>query len=194
MARMNGAIIYLIGFSGCGKRTIAKEIQKRIDCIVVDNHLINNVIFSLIDPDGKSKLPAAVWNNVHRVRSAAFDTIRDLGKPGRIFVLTNVLMEGDEEDRLWFEEVVQLARDRDAHFLPVRLTITPEELARRVVSEGRAEQFKETDPIAAIAKAKRWEVLRSRDHAMLEVDVSAMTADGVAAIVIDRLHSTEAQS
>jgi shikimate kinase len=52
---MNGALIYLIGFAGCGKLTIAKAIQKKIDCILVDNHLINNVIFSLIDPDGKTR-------------------------------------------------------------------------------------------------------------------------------------------
>jgi hypothetical protein len=39
------------------------------------------------------------------------------------------LMEGDEEDLQWFEEVLQLARDRSAFFLPVRLTILPEELA-----------------------------------------------------------------
>jgi hypothetical protein len=93
-----------------------------MDCIVAHNHLINNVIFSLIDADGKSKLPEAVWRNVKRVRSAAFDTIRDLAKPGRTFVLTNTLLDNDPEDAEWFQDVVQLARDRNAFFLPVRLT------------------------------------------------------------------------
>ena len=87
-----------------------KAIRARIDCILVDNHLINNVILSLIDPDGKTKLPAAVWNNVRRVRSAAFDTIRDFAKPQRTFVFTNELLENDAEDAEWFQEVVELAR------------------------------------------------------------------------------------
>ena len=52
---MNGTIIYLFGFAGCGKLTIAKAIQLKLDCILVDNHRINNVIFSLIDPDGIAK-------------------------------------------------------------------------------------------------------------------------------------------
>jgi hypothetical protein len=43
-------------------------------------------------------------------------------------------------------------------------------------------------------KAKRYQVLRSCDHAMLEIDVSAMTADGVAALVVDRLRLAESKS
>src|SRR5688500_10955918 len=95
---MNGAFIYLIGFAGSGKLTIAKAIQERYDCILVDNHLVNNVIFSLIDPDGKSNLPKTVWLNVGRVRDAVLDTIRDLAKPGRSFIFTNELLEGEERD------------------------------------------------------------------------------------------------
>ena len=41
---VNGAIIYLIGYSGCGKRTIAKAIQARLDCIVAHNQLINKEV------------------------------------------------------------------------------------------------------------------------------------------------------
>jgi hypothetical protein len=44
---MNGIIIYLIGFAVCGKLTIVKAIQSGYDCILVDKHRINNVIFSL---------------------------------------------------------------------------------------------------------------------------------------------------
>jgi chloramphenicol 3-O-phosphotransferase len=183
---MNGAIIYLFGYAGCGKLTIAKAIQSRIDCIVVHNHLINNVIFSLIDPDGKTKLPDAVWTNVRRVRSAAFDTIRDLAKPGRIFVLTNCLLDEDPEDADCFQEVVQLAGNRDAYFLPVRLTISPEELARRVVSPGRAEQFKEIDPVNAVQKANQFQVFRPKWYDVLELDITAMSADMAAERIVGR--------
>jgi ribose 1,5-bisphosphokinase PhnN len=191
---MNGAIIYLFGYSGCGKLTIAKAIQARMDCIVVHNHLINNVIFSLIDPDGKTKLPPAVWTNVRRVRSAAFDTIRDLAKPGRIFILTNCLLDDDPEDADWFQEVVQLAGDRHAYFLPVRLTISPEELARRVVSPGRAEQFKEIDPVNAMQKANRSHVFRPKGHDTLELNITAMSADIAAEQIVTRFRDTFAHN
>jgi len=122
------------------------------------------------------------------VRSAAFDTIRDLAKPGRTFVLTNTLLDNDPEDAEWFQDVVQLARDRNAFFLPVRLTLSPEELARRVVSPGRAEQFKEIDPVAAIKKANQSQVLRPQGHDVLEMDITTMTAEDVAGRIVQILH------
>jgi len=177
---MNGAFIYLIGFAGCGKLTIAQAIQARCDFILADNHLVNNVIFSLIDPDGKTELPEKVWEHVRRVRSAMLDTIRDLAKPGRSFIFTNELLEGEERDRQIFLEIADLARHRGAIFLPVRLTIAPVELARRVVSPGRAERFKEIDPQAALTKAREREVIRPHGFNFIEVDVSTITAEEAA--------------
>jgi hypothetical protein len=189
--RMNGAFIYLIGFAGCGKLTIAKAIQKKLDCILIDNHFINNVIFSLIDPDGKSKLPDKVWENVNKVRSAVFDTIRYVAKPGRTFLFTNELLEGEEYDRTVFAEIAGLARDRNALFLPVRLTISPEELSRRVVSPGRAEQFKEIDPQTSLTKARERQILRLQGSSSLEIDVTATPPEDVAAQIIADLKAKQ---
>jgi chloramphenicol 3-O-phosphotransferase len=177
---VNGALIYLIGFAGCGKLTIAQAIQARCDCILVDNHHINNVIFSLIDPDGKTKLPDQVWEHVRQVRSAVLATIRDLAKPGRTFLFTNELLEGAERDRQLFLEIAALACHRRALFLPVRLTIAPGELARRVVSPGRAERFKEIDPQAALTKAREREVFRPNGFDFLDIDVTTITAEEAA--------------
>lgn len=84
---MNNAIIYLLGYAGCGKRTIAQAIRQRFDAVLVDNHLINNTIFSLIEADGKTPLPEGVWNHVIAVRHAALATIRDVA-PGLGIILT----------------------------------------------------------------------------------------------------------
>jgi chloramphenicol 3-O-phosphotransferase len=110
-----------------------------------------------------------------------------LAKPKRTFVLTNTLLDNDPEDAEWFQDVVQLARDRNAHFLPVRLTLSAEELARRVVSPGRAEQFKEVDPVAAMKKANESQVLRPQGHDVLEMDITTMTAEEVAGRIVERL-------
>lgn len=177
---MNGVIIYLIGFAGCGKLTIARAIQARFDCILVDNHYVNNVIFSLIDPDGRTPLPARVWQNVDLVRTAVFDTIRHLSKPGRSFIFTNVLFEGGDIDQQIFLDIAGLAQDRGALFLPVRLLISPEELVRRVVSPDRAQKLKETDPQAAREKALEQEVFRPVGFPYLEIDITTLSPDEVA--------------
>jgi hypothetical protein len=171
--------------------TIAKAIQKKMDCILVDNHLINNVIFSLIDPDGKTKLPDKIWDNVHQVRSAVFDTIRNLAKPGRTFVFTNELLEGEERHSKVFAEIASLALARNALFVPVRLAISPEELSRRVVSPGRAEQFKEIDPEASLTKAQKRQVLRLQGFNPLEIDVTTTPPEDVAEQIIVALRSRQ---
>jgi hypothetical protein len=186
----HGAIIYLLGYAGCGKLTIAKEIQRKIDCILVDNHLINNVIFSLVDPDGKSKLPEAVWLGVLRVRSAVLDTIRDAAKPGRSFVFTNELKECDERSHQYVNEIAALARHRDSIFLPVRLLVEPAELAGRVVSPDRGPLLKEIDPALALAKDREG-VLIPRIHDYLEIDISNLEPGIVANQIVEELRRRE---
>lgn len=184
---MNGVIIYLFGFAGCGKLTIARAIQSQLDCILVDNHRINNVIFSLIDPDGKSRLPSRVWKNVAMVRAAVFDTIRHLAKPGRNFIFTNELLQGDEGARKVFVDIAELAKERQALFLPVRLLISPEALAHRVVSPGRAENFKETNPQAALDKAREREVFKPDRFPYIELDITALTPQEAAEQILVEL-------
>jgi hypothetical protein len=189
---VNGAVIYLIGFAGCGKLTIAPAIRAKRDCILVDNHFVNNTIFALIDPDGKAPLPDAVWENVRRVRSVVLDTIRDMAKPGRTFVFTNELLEGEERDRQLFLEIADLAHHRGALFLPVRLTISPAELARRIVAPGRAERLKAIDPQAALTKAREREVLRPHGFSFLEIDVTTLTAEEVAESILVNVRKLQA--
>ncbi len=45
---MKNTIMYLIGYGGTGKYTIAKEIAALTGAVVVDNHLINNPVFSVV--------------------------------------------------------------------------------------------------------------------------------------------------
>jgi hypothetical protein len=54
---MKNTIIYLIGFPGTGKYTIAREIAQQEDFRLVDNHLVNNPLFNLIHADGITPLP-----------------------------------------------------------------------------------------------------------------------------------------
>ena len=49
---MKNTIVYLIGYAGTGKYTIAKEIAVLTGAVIVDNQLINTPIFSVIAADG----------------------------------------------------------------------------------------------------------------------------------------------
>jgi len=171
----NGAFIYLFGFAGSGKLTIAKEIAERWDCIVVDNHHVNNVIFALIDIDQhKSGLPEKVWEHVMHVRQAAMDAIRDLARPGRNFVFTNELIERVDRHAVFFHDIAELAKDRGAYLLPVRLHVHPEELARRITSPEREEKLKLTNPEVALEKSENEEVFRPDGYDYMDLDVTSL--------------------
>ena len=183
------AFIYLFGFAGSGKLTIAREIAERWDCIVVDNHHVNNVIFALIDIDqhGAGNLPDAVWDHVMRVRQAAMDAIRQLALPGRNFVFTNELIEGVDRHHVWFLEIAELAHDRGALFLPVRLLVDAEELARRITSPEREEKLKLTNPDIAVEKSANEEVFRPEGYDYLELDVTQLEPAESAARILAEL-------
>jgi hypothetical protein len=55
------------------------------------------------------------------------------------------------------------------------------------VSVGRAEQFKEIDPVMAMEKARRFDVLRPRLQNTLDLDVTVMSASLAAEKIINRL-------
>ena len=172
----NGAFIYLFGFAGSGKLTIAKEIAERWDCVLVDNHHVNNVIFALIDIDqhGEGELPDAVWDHVMRVRQAAMDAIRNLAPPGRNFVFTNELIEGVDRHAVFFHDIAELAGDRGAYLLPVRLHVDAEELARRITSPEREEKLKLTNPEISLQKSETEEVFRPEGYDYMDLDVTSL--------------------
>ena len=182
----NGVFVYIFGHAGCGKLTIAKAVQERFDAILVDNHLINNVVFSLIDKDPVTPLPEEIWDPVDKVRDIALEVIRDHSTPGRSFILTNQLAEGVERHARYFEDVERLAAERGALLLPVRIVIEPEELARRIVSPDRRQKLKQMDPDKALATPKD-AVLKPDTPHLFELDVTKLKPDTAAKRIVEEL-------
>jgi hypothetical protein len=185
----NGAFIYLFGFAGAGKLTIAKEIAERWECIVVDNHHVNNVIFHLIDIDqkGRGELPDDVWDYVMRVRRAALDAIRYLAEPGRNFVFTNELIEGVARHKVFFHDVAEVARHRGAVLLPVRLLLDVEEHVRRIESPDREEKLKIVSREAALERAENEEVFKPEACSYVELDVTNLQPEEAAERILAEL-------
>src|SRR5580698_1059674 len=97
-SKFQNTFIYLIGFPGTGKYTIAQEIARKENFRLVDNHLINNPVFSLIPLDGQTKLPERIWDNTRKIWEAVSDTIIHISPREYNFVLTNSLIQANAAD------------------------------------------------------------------------------------------------
>jgi ABC-type cobalamin/Fe3+-siderophores transport system ATPase subunit len=179
---LRNTIFHLIGFPGTGKRTIASEICAATGAVLVDNHLINRPIFAVI-PRGVAP-SQRVWDNVGCVRAAVLDTIAHISPPDWSFVLTNVLLEDDPDDRRGYESIKAMAGARGAAFVPVRLHISVEENTRRIVNTDRAEHLKLMDPGAPARLAAGPGLLRVAHPNLLEMDVTDLSAAEAAARIL----------
>lgn len=173
---MKNVIIYLIGFPGTGKYTIAKEISNLEKFIVVDNHLINNPVFSLIPLDGKTKLPSRIWDNTEKIWDAVLDTMVHISPAEYNFVLTNALFNDNEEDVIVYKKIEQMATARKSKFIPVRLTCSASELQKRIISKDRGARMKEVSAEAALHYHEKEEVLKFDHPNRIDLDVSNLTA------------------
>src|SRR5687768_4686183 len=94
---IENTIIHLIGPPGTGKYTIAKEMARLADIRLVDNHLVNNPIFTVVREEGKP-LPAGIWDTIAKVWTVMADAMVNMSPPHFSFILTNSLFEGDAGD------------------------------------------------------------------------------------------------
>jgi hypothetical protein len=166
---MKTTIIYLVGHYGVGKLTVAKEICALTGARLLDNHLINNVVFSLVRVDGHTPVPGTVWEHIGRIREIAFEAIETVAPPEFSYVLTNALTE-EPDDRQWFNRTIDLARRRGAVFLPVELHCDEAENVRRIDTPDRAANMKFTNPEASLARRRAVTPLRIDHPNLLSLD------------------------
>ncbi len=186
-------VIYLIGYPGTGKLTIAKEIcKRRPDVKLVDNHLINNPILSVIEQDGRTPLPQRVWDNVGQVWTAVLDTMVTVSPKHFSFVLTNVLLEKNKDDHSHFKRIQKMAAERNAVFVPVLLTCAVEELARRIVSPERRERMKDINAETPARLAQRSPLIPIDHENCIDLDVTDLAPDAAADIILKKASSIKA--
>lgn len=182
---MKNTIVYLIGHYGVGKLTIARTICATSDARLFDNHLANNVIFSLIRADGKTPLPERVWDMINVIRDQALLAMEELTPPEASFVLTNCLLEGDPMDRAAYEKVAAVAARRGSVFVPVLLRASDAAHAARVPAPERAERLKHTDVEGAAHKRRTSELLRIGHANRLDLDTTNLPPEQAARIIIE---------
>ena len=182
---MKNTIVYLIGHYGVGKLTIARAICAATEARLFDNHLANNVIFSLIRADGKTPLPEGVWDMIGVIRDQAFKAIEELTQADTSYVLTNCLLESYPGDHAAYEQVKAVAARRGNVFLPVLLTASDAAHAARVGSRDRAERLKHTDVESALHKRRTEELLRIEHPNRLDLDTTDLPPSEAARLIIE---------
>jgi hypothetical protein len=160
--------LYLIGFAGTGKYTIAKELAET-SYKLIDNHLINNPIFSLLDLESTTPIPEEAWDAIHKIREAVLDFIAQDRKNN--YVLTNELLE-DDYDHVLFNQVKHVAEKKGSLLIPIILVVSDEEHQKRMTNPQRKDRLKETTyPAERFKKG-----LISIDHPnLMTLDVSDLT-------------------
>lgn len=181
-------IIYLIGKPGTGKYTIAKEIAQH-GYVICDNQLINNPIFALLNYDGFTPIPRFAWHAIKRIRDSVFDFITI--EPNNNYVFTNVLYEETGDQQL-FNQVQQLATNRNSLFVPIRLHISEHEHLKRIQNPERTVRYKSIDTNEVYIDLS---LLQITHQNVLALDVSDLSANDAAmqilAHVKDKLSTEE---
>ncbi len=139
-------VIYLIGWPGVGKLTIAKEIQKHDDSFVImHNHLTHDCISPFVE-SGKVFTDESM-GAISEIKNIILNFIINHGRKDQSIIFTNVLINnyGDSEDKS-FERIKKFAHDIDAVFIPIRLICETDEIKKRMISKERRKFNKTMKP------------------------------------------------
>ncbi|WP_339095345.1 AAA family ATPase [Deinococcus sp. VB142] len=176
-----GHLFHLIGPPGSGKRTVGLALSRLTGAALMDNHLINDPIFTAWGADGHKPLPPEIWAFTRRVREIVLEAVA--AAPAEVsHIFTNYLADlpGEAE---FIDRFAALARERGARFVPVYLTCPTEELRRRMPLPERRARLKLSDPARLQATLDENGVLPVPDG-MLTLDTSQMTPEQAARAIL----------
>ena len=191
MPQLKNVMVVLIGFAGTGKYTIARELCELTGAKLIDNHLINNPVFKVVNPDGITPLPDGVWDKVKAIRAIVYESIRELSPPEISFVFTIELFESSAGDQRAFVDLEELAESRRSLFVPIRLLCDVEELCRRVVDPARAQMVKSISAENARRKAAKETVLDSTHPHILTIDVTKKAPSETVKVILRHIEKLE---
>ncbi|MGH6773236.1 chloramphenicol phosphotransferase [Brucella tritici] len=180
---VQNVFILLLGFPGVGKLTIAQKLSEVFPARIIDNHWINNPILALLDNDGQSRLPDAIWEQTAKVRDAVLSTIVRFCDPSANFILTSAGVEDHAKSLESYQQVKNAADQRGALFVPVRLLCNENELVRRVASPSRLQRLKSVDIEDARRRSRTATVLNPSHENVLSIDVTRISTQDSAKII-----------
>ena len=177
---MENTIFYLIGLPGVGKYTIAKALMARCGATLVDNHLINNPVLSVMNIPNGTPTPDKAWAQVKKIRLTVFEPVEKLCPPSMSFVFTNALRQSDPHALPLYTEVQNISLSRQAIFIPVRLFCDASVHEERISQPERRLRHK-----ATIMTRKDQEVLNIDHLNLLDLDTTNLSAEDAAEAIIN---------
>ncbi|HEY3025116.1 MAG TPA: hypothetical protein VGJ55_03090 [Pyrinomonadaceae bacterium] len=191
---LDNTLVLLIGFAGTGKYTIGRELCRRTGAKLVDNHLIANPVFTVVNADGITPLPKEVWAKLKEIRRIVYESIRELSPANLGFVLTMELRENNPDDHSAIDDLEKLAAARQSLFVPIRLVCEVEELCRRVADPKRRERLKEISVENTRRKSAEDAVLNPKHANLRTIDVTAKSPSETADAIIREVDSLRAEA
>ena len=180
-------LLNINGWPGAGKLTVGRIVAHKLNGRLLDNHTILNVA-SAVTKQGTPQY----YETTRAVRRIVFDSILKLPVHTPV-VLTNVVARGGRSGFLeenW-QAILELAERRSCKLYSATLLCSPEENARRVVSEERVLKKKIQDT-AVLADVIRTRVLFNKGATYSEsFDNTNLTADECADQVLLWVSSRE---
>ncbi|MBB4196104.1 broad-specificity NMP kinase [Rhizobium aethiopicum] len=152
-------------------------LAKRFGARLIDNHTLLNPVEALFARS--NPLHASLREQVRR---AFFDhAVR--ADPAESFVFTDALAD-DEHDGAMFSGYLDLAAARGADLVAVLLDCAPEENARRLISAGRSEALKLTDPARLQQLRANYKLLRGLAEYTIEIDTTDLSPEQTVARIL----------
>ncbi len=174
-------IYYLVGPPAAGKRTVGLELARLTGAALVDNHLVNDPVFTAIGADGVSPLPRVAFELAARVRVIVLEAVR-LAPGTTSHVFTNYLTD-TPGDAAFVATLRGLAAQRSAGFVPVWLRCDTERLVERVALPDRLSRNKLRDPAQLLHLLEATRPLLPPPDALV-VDTTRMPPAGTARAIL----------
>ncbi len=176
---MQNTFIYLIGYFGIGKYSIAKALAQLEEFKIIDNHYVLNPIFSLLENDGITPLPPLTWHYAAEIRQAVLGTIRFLSPRDWNFIFTNDL-SSDAGSQQLFDDVATVVTSRGGRLIPVLLHCELEKYLERVVRPERRERMKGINADEARERFLSGIGFQTEHPNTLRLDVTNLSAEAAA--------------
>ncbi len=182
---MQNIIIYIFGLCDSQKYTVTHEIAKLENFIIVNNHLIHNPIFSILQPNGNSLIPYNTWREVEKVRSAVYNSIKMADKNSN-FIITNEFYAEDEVDSKIFRQIQAVAKARNSQLFPIRMLCNKEEVLNRIAWEERKMRI-EAMHLGTAHKKFSHTILKPTHDNLFEIDVTQRSPEDAARYIIEKI-------
>lgn len=187
----NNPLLYLFGYPGVGKNTVAKIIESKSNFIAVQNHLISNAFRHVM-----AKRPAAEYPKLEKLvkhhSMKAWLNFLDFvteAAPENGLIFTSVLYQNDPDRVEFFDYIANWAAAKGRDFYPVRLSCSREEILRRAQSVNRHPEFKLTDPVI-LGKVMDQNTLLAPSHPhLIDLDVTSIPAEKVAETLLQKVRN-----